>query len=77
MVLPQGRLAEHEKVVKDVSLNGDILIAQQRLNIYGGETPNVELVVKMQRFIKELKVSGEQCMWLNEICKRYNLKRKQ
>jgi len=67
---------ENEKVVKDVALNVDMLIAQQRLNIYGGEIPNAELVGLMRRYIKELREGGEQIEWLQEIYKRYNLKHK-
>ena len=64
-----------EATVQSPSLNGDILLAQKRLNIYGGETPNAALILTMQGFIKELE-KNEQCTWLDEICKRYNLKHK-
>ena len=51
----------------------DIKVAQQRLNIYGGEVPNVNLIEKFNEFCKELDQDVKPG-WFIEIEKKYNLK---
>lgn len=44
----------HESVIFDEKLNADVLHAQKRLNLYGGETPNPDLLPMLKEKIKEL-----------------------
>lgn len=49
----------------------DLQITQRRLNIFGGEIPNKELVPELQKRVKEL--NDRQADWLQDLKKRYNL----
>jgi hypothetical protein len=63
----------NEIVVTHIGLNAGIAIAQAKLNIYGGEVPKRELLPKLQSYIKELNLTGEDTPWLPEIYDRYQL----
>jgi hypothetical protein len=72
---------EREAVIWDVKLNCDIQEAQNRLNIFGGETPNRELLPILQCYIAEADsyLSGgetEKPQWIKEIEETYNFKLK-
>src|ERR1035437_7990190 len=64
----------HEDVVHNPNLNADIRIAQKKLNIYGGEVPNIELLSMFQNYIKEIKKTGIKTEWIIGIFKKYNIK---
>ena len=52
----------------------DIKIAQQRLNIYGGEIPNINLIQQFQKFCKELEqMNGVMPQWFTNIETKYEL----
>jgi hypothetical protein len=61
----------NEAVVYNVKMNTDIKIAQDRLNLHGGEVPNQELLPLLQQRIKELEKDMEKCEWLDQIIIRY------
>ena len=61
-----------EAPVYDFALHRDIRIAQQRLNIFGGEVPNVELLSKMQTYCRELE-SPDKPEWFTQILGKYKL----
>lgn len=63
----------NEAVTLHQGLNAGIGIAQQKFNIIGGEIPNQEGVLLIQKYIKELEQNMEETEWLEEIFKRYNL----
>jgi len=48
-------------------------IAQQKLHIMGGEVPDPEGVILIQKYIKELEEHKDSTDWLHEICDRYEL----
>lgn len=68
-----------EHVVRNGILNTEITEAQNRLNLHGGEIPNVELLPTFQAYSREL----EQCVkdktvvpqWVLDLHDRYNLPR--
>lgn len=60
-----------ELTVTHSGVNAGILIAQKKLKLYGGEVPNIKLLVPLQQRIKELETAKENTLWLNEIHERY------
>jgi hypothetical protein len=70
----------NEAVIFNVKLNADIKIAQKRLNLLGGEIPNIQLLGTLQTYSKELEgylgmdKSYKEPEWIEEINTRYNLK---
>lgn len=58
-----------EMVTYNVKLREDILIAQKRLNVFGGKTPNKELAKKMRKYVTEIN-NGELSL-KNEFLDRY------
>ncbi len=60
-----------ELTVINPIVNAGILLAQKKLNIYGGVVPNKELLGLLQQRIKELENTKENTIWLNEIYERY------
>ena len=63
-----------EDSVHNWALNRDLKIAQQRLNVFGGENPNVELLCKFNEFREELEQSENKPDWFSIIEQKYNLK---
>ena len=74
----------HEQVVLDERLCNAILYAQQRLNINGGEVPNLELLPVLQGYIKSIeeravthkytKSYDDPPDWVLALEKRWNIK---
>ena len=62
-----------EAPVHQFALHRDIRVAQQRLNIFGGEIPNGALVVKMQEYCHELEQEGNKPDWYKAILQKYKL----
>ena len=63
-----------EEVVYNRKLNRDLLIAQQRLNLFGGEVPNRKLVVQLNNFRHELENKKDYPDWFRKIEIKYGLK---
>jgi hypothetical protein len=61
----------NEAATVNLKLNADILEAQKRLNLYGGERANIELLPKLQEYIKEAQTSNPK--WIAELCQYYGL----
>ena len=54
----------------------DINTAQKRLNAFGGEIPNVELLPVLKQKVKECEetIQGKQAPdWLGSLCRQYKL----
>ena len=62
-----------EEPVHNWALGRDIKIAQQRLNIYGGEIPNDKLLGRFQGFCRELEQPDKKPEWFIEIVRKYKL----
>jgi hypothetical protein len=62
-----------EKVVLDGKLRTDIFEAQKRLNLYGGEIPNPELLPKLQGYMKSLSDYNNPPEWVKELKQRYGI----
>jgi hypothetical protein len=65
----------NEQLVTHVGLNAGINIAQEKFHLNGGETPDSEGVVLINKYIAELEKSKVETVWLKEIKERYKLKR--
>jgi len=65
----------NEATVHHWALNRDIQVAQQRLNIYGGQVPNGELIGLFNEFRQELESSEVKPEWFDAIEEKYKLKR--
>lgn len=70
-----------ERVTHDYKVNTDIRVAQKRLRLEGGKTPNAELLPMLQFYIKQVEPyltaptdEFVQPEWVNEISKYYGLK---
>jgi hypothetical protein len=63
-----------EEPIFNLALNRDLQVAQQRVNLYGGKVPNVELIGRINDFRTELEKSKTKPGWYNEIIKKYDLK---
>ena len=61
----------NESVVQNNKLFVDIITAQTRLNIKGGEMSDVELVFVMKKYVEE--ISEGRANWIEEIEKKYNV----
>jgi hypothetical protein len=69
-----------ENTVFDYRLNTDINTAQKRLNIFGGEMPNAELIPMLKQKVQKAQntLKGEQTPeWLTALCEKYKIKAKQ
>lgn len=64
-----------ESVVYNEKLRTDITEAQRRLNCYGGEIPNQELVEKLRKYSSDFGGWNfhEEPSWVSEIKIRYDL----
>jgi hypothetical protein len=66
-----------EAAVTDRKLNTDIRCAQKRLNIFGGEYPNAELLPMLQKYIKECEQFDrneiDKPQWLTELENHYGM----
>ena len=60
-----------EASVLSSKLNADVLEAQKRLNLFGGERCNAELMPRLQDYIKDLETSNPE--WLRKLCDYYGL----
>ena len=63
----------HEQVVMDGWLRNAILYAQQRLNINGGEIPNMELAILMNKYIKSVSDYDNPPEWVLLLEKEYSI----
>jgi hypothetical protein len=63
-----------EEVVFNDVLRTNIFEAQRRLNIFGGEIPQTELMVNMQEYVKSIEDVDNPPEWALELEKRYGLK---
>ena len=61
----------NESTTINLKLNADIHEAQKRLNLYGGERVNVELLPTLQEYIRQAESSNPD--WIAELCKYYGL----
>jgi hypothetical protein len=71
----------HEKGSNEASvhhwaLNRDIQVAQQRLNLYGGQIPNGKLIELFNEYRQDLEASEVKPLWFEAIEEKYNLKGK-
>ena len=71
----------NEAVTINMKLNKNIMIAQKRLNLLGGEVPNVELLPTLQSYIREIEpiMHGAKIThpkWVYSICDYYGLSSK-
>lgn len=66
----------NEAVVYNVMLRTDILYAQKRLRLEGGETPDTELFPLLQSYLSQVKdiFSNDRPEWVDFIDNRYGLK---
>jgi hypothetical protein len=64
-----------EKAVFDCVLNTDIIVAQERLNLYGGERANAELLPLLRQKVKECEehLQGKEYEWLHKLAKKYKV----
>jgi hypothetical protein len=67
---------DSEMATRNFILNEHIKYAQKRLNLYGGEIPNKELLPMLQKYVKEIDAFKKgtlnvQPIWITEICKYY------
>lgn len=68
----------NEAFVLNYKLQTDIRYAQKRLNILGGEIPDLKLTPILRRYIRELAPKGidgewKKTRWAVELTKRYGL----
>jgi hypothetical protein len=64
---------ENEQVL-DGRVSGAIFYAQGRLNLLGGERPNVELLPVLQGYIKSITDYKNPPEWVLELEKEYGIK---
>jgi len=64
----------NEASVHHWALNRDIQIAQQRLNIYGGQIPNGELIGLFNEYRQQLETAEVKPEWFDTIETKYKLK---
>lgn len=62
-----------EYTVVNKKLNTDIMYAQRRANIIGSETPNPEMTVSLNNYIKELQTTSEPPQWAVALCEKYGI----
>lgn len=69
---------EKEATTQNNKMRTEILYAQKRLNIYGGEVVNKDLLPLLKQRMKECGIGGEPRLpeWIGEIDGRYNFKTK-
>lgn len=70
---------EKEAVILNTKLHTDILYAQKRLNLFGGEIPNAELIPLLQQYIHELepdktRIERTKPLWAIELLEKYGVK---
>lgn len=70
---------EKEAVTLNTRLHTDILYAQKRLNLFGGEIPDTELIPLLQRYIHELELykTETECakpLWAIKLSEEYGVK---
>lgn len=63
----------NEAVTIHEGLHAGIRIAQEKFNLKGGEVPDSEGVLLIQKYVYELEKKELHCPWLSEIGERYNL----
>lgn len=62
-----------ESYVYNPAINCKLLKAQKRLNIYGGENPNIQLLSLLNQRTKELKEGREKTEWIKEFVIKHKL----
>lgn len=65
-----------EETTQDGKMRDEIIYAQSRLNLYGGEAPDKELSGRLRQYIDEcgpVSHPARPC-WVDEIDKRYGIK---
>lgn len=63
----------NEAVTIHEGLHAGIRIAQEKFRLKGGEVPDANGVLLIQKYVYELERKELHCPWLSEIEKRYNL----
>jgi hypothetical protein len=64
----------NEQVVFDGRLNNAIFYAQHRLNLFGGELPDAELVSVLQEYIKSVEDYSNPPEWVADLEKEFGIK---
>jgi hypothetical protein len=64
----------NEQTVFDGRLNNALLYAQKRLNLLGGEIPDVELLPVLHEYIKSITDHKNPPEWVLELEKEYDIK---
>jgi hypothetical protein len=64
----------NEQVVLDKVLNTNIMEAQRRLNIYGGDIPDLKLLGELQKYILSITDLNQPPGWVSELEERYRIK---
>lgn len=60
-----------ELTIYNIKLRTDILTAQKRLNVFGGEIPDSDLCQKFRKYTKELEENKAD--WLDGFNKKYGI----
>lgn len=63
----------NEAVTVHEGLHSGIRIAQEKFNLKGGEVPDINGILLIQKYVYELEHKELHCPWLSEIEERYNL----
>jgi hypothetical protein len=63
-----------EDVTINKRLNYDIRAAQKRLNLFGGEIPNSDLLPMYQQYARSVEDYDRPPEWVFELERKYNLK---
>ena len=62
-----------EAVTQNNILYTDIQIAQAKMNLNGGEVPEIGLLPRLHQNIKQLTITGEKTDWLPELLAKYKI----
>lgn len=67
-----------EVFTHNIKLVVDIKYAQRRMNLFGGEIANIDLLSNIKSYIKELQPNGlygedVKCDWAIELMNKYNI----
>lgn len=67
---------ERESVLYNVKLRAEIMYAQSRLNLHGGEVPDAELSSRLRQYVNECGSYSHPARpcWMDEIDKRYGIR---
>jgi hypothetical protein len=65
---------ENEQMTMDGRINSAMLYAQKRLNILGGEIPDVDLLPVLQDYIKSITDYDKPPEWVLDLEREYGIK---